>query len=86
MRKMKTMTLNLNEREMELLELMAAETDMDKTAVIRQAFRFYQSMHVRVTKFGHRCVFLDENGKNVTTMNDMFPMQYQPPQEQLNDK
>lgn len=38
----RTMTLNLSEREMEVLEELSVKKDMSKTAVIRQALRLYQ--------------------------------------------
>jgi hypothetical protein len=37
-----TMTLNLPEREMNVLEEMATRKDMSKTAIMRQALRVYQ--------------------------------------------
>lgn len=43
-----TMTLNLSEREMAVLEQIAANTDMSKTAVLRQALRLYQLVRERV--------------------------------------
>lgn len=44
---MKTMTLNLPEREMEFVEEVAKHNDMSKTAVIRQAIRVYQLVKVK---------------------------------------
>src|SRR5690606_23235705 len=43
----KTMTLNLPEPEMTALDTLATEKDMSKTAVLRQALRMYQRVHVR---------------------------------------
>ncbi len=43
-----TMTLNLSEREMAVVEQIAADTDMSKTAVLRQALRLYQLVRERV--------------------------------------
>lgn len=45
---MKTMTLNLPEREMEFLEEMATRKDVSKTAIMRQAFRLYQTIDKRL--------------------------------------
>lgn len=42
-----TMTLNLSVVEMRVLDRLAEEHDMSKTAVIRQALRFYQLAHER---------------------------------------
>lgn len=39
---MKTMTLNLNEREMACLEELSVRKDVSKTAIMRQALRLYQ--------------------------------------------
>lgn len=44
----KAMTLTLSEREMAVLERLAAEKAMSKTAIIKQAIRLYQSMSQRV--------------------------------------
>lgn len=44
---MPTLTLNLDERHDEALTKLAAETDMSKTAVLRQALRLYQMVHQR---------------------------------------
>jgi len=41
------MTLNLPEREMEFLEAVAAEDDLSKTQVVRQAIRTYQMVRER---------------------------------------
>jgi predicted transcriptional regulator len=47
----KTMTLNLSEEEMKILEQLAQENDLSKTQVLRQALRLYQMVkkeHVRI--------------------------------------
>jgi hypothetical protein len=44
----KTMTLNLTEAEMEVLESLSAAKDVSKTAILRQALRLYQLINVRV--------------------------------------
>lgn len=44
----KTMTLNLSEREMTVLDGLAAHHNMSKTAVMRQALRLYQMVHERM--------------------------------------
>ena len=43
-----TMTLNMPEREMLALERLAEHHQMSKTAVMRQALRLYQLIHIRL--------------------------------------
>ena len=43
-----TMTLNLTQREMAVLEQLANVHDMSKTAVMRQALRLYQMVEARI--------------------------------------
>lgn len=43
-----TMTLNMPQREMDVLEQLAVHHDMSKTAVMRQALRMYQMIHERI--------------------------------------
>ncbi len=44
----RTMTLNLTEAEMDALESLSAAKDVSKTALVRQALRLYQVIHVRL--------------------------------------
>lgn len=44
----KTMTLNLTESEMKVLEELSAAKDISKTAVLRQALRLYQMIEARM--------------------------------------
>ncbi len=46
----RTMTLNLSDTEMELLDTLSAEKDMSKTAVIRHALRLYQLVDARLAR------------------------------------
>jgi predicted transcriptional regulator len=46
----KTMTLNLTDREMRVVEELAAQKDLTKTAVIRQAIRLYQLIDARLAE------------------------------------
>jgi hypothetical protein len=46
----KTMTLNLSSQEMAVLERLAREEGVTKTALMRQALRLYQSMHTRIKR------------------------------------
>jgi hypothetical protein len=55
----KTMTLNLTEQEMTVLEELAIKKDLSKTAVLRQALKLYQLVDVRLSQ-GERMFF--ENG------------------------
>jgi len=60
----KTMTLNLSEREMTVLEQLATEKDMSKTAVMRQALRLYQLVNVRLNA-GERMMFSGDEQRMV---------------------
>lgn len=44
----RTMTLNLSEREMLVVEQLADAQDLSKTAVLRQALKLYQLVHERL--------------------------------------
>lgn len=44
----RTMPLNLSPREMEVLEELATSADLSKTAVLRQALKVYQLIHLRL--------------------------------------
>lgn len=57
----KTMTLNLPEREMRILEQMSESKDMSKTAVIRQALRMYQLIDDRLCQ-GQTISFKNPDG------------------------
>jgi len=52
----KTMTLNLTEREMGVLNELAERKGLSKTAVMRQALRLYQAVDRRLAA-GDRLVF-----------------------------
>jgi Ribbon-helix-helix protein, copG family len=55
----KTMTLNLTEREMEVLEDLCRKKELSKTAVIRQALRLFQLVDARLAQ-GEKLIFEDE--------------------------
>ncbi|SIO58441.1 transcriptional regulator [Singulisphaera sp. GP187] len=59
MKDKRTMSLNLTEAEMEVLDDLARRKDLTKTAVIRQAIRLYQLVDQRLSK-GEKLVFEDE--------------------------
>jgi hypothetical protein len=58
----KTMTLNLTEVEMQVLEDLAKKKELTKTAVIRQAIRLYQLIESRIAS-GDKLVFEDEKSE-----------------------
>jgi hypothetical protein len=58
----KTMTLNLTEGEMRVLEDLAKKKELTKTAVIRQAIRLYQMIEARMSA-GEKLVFEDEKAQ-----------------------
>ena len=58
----KTMTLNLSEAEMRVLEELANKKDLSKTAVLRQALRLYQTVEERLAA-GEKLVFEDEKAQ-----------------------
>ncbi len=58
----KTMTLNLTEAEMRVVEELAKKKDLTKTAIIRQALRLYQMIDARLAA-GDKLVFEDEKSQ-----------------------
>ncbi|ATE80464.1 transcriptional regulator [Pseudomonas frederiksbergensis] len=58
----KTMTLNLTDAEMTVLEDLCEKKDLSKTSVLRQALRLYQLVEARVEK-GDKLFFEDEKTK-----------------------
>ncbi|MBL8081319.1 MAG: ribbon-helix-helix protein, CopG family [Candidatus Obscuribacter sp.] len=58
----KTMTLNLTDQEMEVLEELAQKKDISKTAIIRQALRLYQLIELRASE-GEKLYFEDSQKK-----------------------
>jgi predicted transcriptional regulator len=59
-----TMTLNLNEKEMAVLDALAAEKDLSKTQVMRQALRLYQLVSIR-TAAGERMFFSGDEQRQI---------------------
>ena len=55
----KTMTLNLTDAEMAVLDDLSEKKDLSKTAVLRQALRLYQVVHSRIER-GEKLFFEDE--------------------------
>ncbi len=58
----RTMTLNLTDLEMQVLEELCAKKDLSKTALLRQALRLYQLVETRLEK-GEKLFFEDEKTK-----------------------
>ena len=58
----KTMTLNLTEAEMRVLEELCIKKDLSKTALLRQALRLYQVVEARLEK-GDKLFFEDDRTK-----------------------
>ena len=58
----RTMTLNLTDAEMRVLDDLSARKDLTKTAVLRQALRLYQTIEARVEK-GEKLLFENETTK-----------------------
>ena len=58
----KTMSLALPQREMDALEQLSEQKGISKSAVIRQALRFYQSIDLRL-EAGDKLFFEDPTSK-----------------------
>lgn len=58
----KTMTLNLTEAEMKVLETLSEKKELSKTALLRQALRVYQVIESRLES-GNRLFFENEKTK-----------------------
>ena len=58
----KTMTFNLTEAEMRVLEALSKKRDLSKTALLRQALRMYQVIEGRLAN-GDKLFFEDEKTK-----------------------
>ena len=58
----KTMTLNLTEAEMAVLEELCDKKDLSKTVLLRQALRLYQRVEERLEK-GDKLFFEEEASK-----------------------
>lgn len=55
----RTMTLNLTDAEMRVLEELSAKKDLTKTALLRQALRLYQMIETRMER-GEKVLFENE--------------------------
>lgn len=63
-KRIRSMTLNLPEREMEILERMCKTKDMTKTGLIRQSLRLYSLIDSKLCE-GVRIKFVNEDGSDV---------------------
>lgn len=59
----RTMTLNLTEREMQVLDDLCAKKGLNKTALLRQALRLYQAVDIRLER-GDKLVFENDETKS----------------------
>lgn len=53
------MTLNLTDAEMEVLEKLCARKGVNKTSLLRQALRLYQTVDTRIQR-GDKLIFENE--------------------------
>lgn len=58
----RTMTLNLSDAEMTVLEELCEKKELSKTALIRQALKLYQIVEARIVK-GDKLFFEDDKTK-----------------------
>ena len=56
------MTLNLTDREMQVLDELCAKKGLNKTALMRQSLRLYQAVETRLEQ-GEKLVFENEEKK-----------------------
>ncbi len=58
----RTMTLNLTDREMQVLDELCASKGLNKTALMRQALRLYQAVDLRLER-GEKLLFENDKTK-----------------------
>ena len=58
----RTMTLNLTDAEMQVLDNLSQRKELSKTAVIRQALRLYQTVEARIER-GDKLLFENDATK-----------------------
>ncbi len=58
----RTMTLNLTDAEMSVVEDLSKQKDISKTAVMRQALRLYQLIEARISR-GEKLFFENDSTK-----------------------
>jgi len=67
MKSKRTMTLNLTDQEMRVLEELSTQKDLSKTAILRQALRLYQLIDVRLAE-GGKLFFEDQKKEKAELM------------------
>ena len=63
----RTMTLNLTQQEMRVLEELSNQKDLSKTAILRQALRLYQLVDLRLSE-GGKLFFEDQKKEKAELM------------------
>ena len=63
----RTMTLNLTDREMGVLESLSAQKDLSKTAILRQSLRLYQLVDLKLSE-GGKLFFEDDKKEKAELM------------------
>lgn len=63
----RTMTLNLTDAEMQVLEALSEKKGLNKTALLRQAIRLYQAIEDRVER-GEKLFFEDHKKEKSSLM------------------
>lgn len=63
----RTMTLNLTEKEMHVLDELCAKKGLNKTALLRQALRLYQTVDQRLEQ-GEKLVFENDQKSEKTEL------------------
>ena len=63
----RTMTLNLTEKEMQVLDELCEKKGLNKTALLRQALRLYQTVDQRL-ELGEKLVFESEDKSEKTEL------------------
>ncbi|MDP8989894.1 MAG: transcriptional regulator [Acidobacteriota bacterium] len=63
----RTMTLNLTEQEMQVLDALSTQKDLSKTAILRQALKLYQLVDVRLAE-GGKLFFEDQKKEKAELM------------------
>lgn len=58
----RTMTLNLTDKEMRVLEALSTQKDLSKSAILRQALRLYQLVDLRLAEGGK--LFFEDRKKD----------------------
>ncbi len=58
----RTMTLNLTDREMQVLDELCVSKGLNKTALMRQALRLYQAVDMRLER-GEKLLFENDKTK-----------------------